>query len=96
MYKEIDQEFVIRTLKTYDARTRELRKEMSAQYTLLNTQSLDDELLQATAYPIYDPSEAGHQMDSDIDEIYTRYIELSNNQLVNTIRQAYYMIIKIV
>ena len=57
MYKEIDREFVIRTLKTYDARTRELRKEMSAQYTLLNTQSLDDELLQATAYPIYDPSE---------------------------------------
>ena len=52
MYKEIDREFVIRTLKTYDVRTRELRKEMSAQYTLLNTQSLDDELLQATAYPI--------------------------------------------
>ena len=81
MYKEIDREFVIRTLKTYDARTRELRKEMSAQYTLLNTQSLDDELLQATAYPIYDPSEAGHQMDSDIDEIYTRYIELSKQRV---------------
>ena len=81
MYKEIDREFVIRTLKTYDVRTRELRKEMSAQYTLLNTQSLDDELLQATAYPIYDPSEAGHQMDSDIDEIYTRYIELSKQRV---------------
>lgn len=63
MYKEIDQEFIIRTLRTYDARTIELRREMSTQYTLLNTQTLDDELLQATAYPIYSPSEARHQMD---------------------------------
>lgn len=81
MYKEIDQEFIIRTLRTYDARTIELRKEMSAQYTLLNTQSLDDELLQAAAYPIYDPSETRHQMDGDIGEIYTRYIELSKQRV---------------
>lgn len=83
MYKEIDQEFIIRTLRTYDARTIELRREMSTQYTLLNTQTLDDELLQATAYPIYSPSEIRHQMDSDsdIDEIYTRYIELSKQRV---------------
>lgn len=81
MYKEIDQEFIIRTLRTYDARTIELRREMSAQYTLLNTQTLDDELLQATAYPIYSPSEARHQMDSDIDEIYTKYVELSKQRV---------------
>ena len=41
MYKEIDQEFIVRTLRTYDARTLELRREMSTQYTLLNTQTLD-------------------------------------------------------
>lgn len=81
MYKEIDQEFIIRTLRTYDARTIELRREMSTQYTLLNTQTLDDELLQAAAYPIYDPSEARHQMDSDIGEIYTKYVELSKQRV---------------
>lgn len=81
MYKKIDQEFIIRTLKNYDERTRNLRKEMSAQYKFLNSQELDEDVLQAVAYPVYDTEKSCGYRDGDIDEIYSRYVDLSKQRI---------------
>lgn len=76
MYRTIDEKFIIQTLTTYEQRTKEIREEMSAQYSLLDKEDLD--LLQSISYPnTFSILNHLPEERQTLDEIYEKYKKLS-------------------
>lgn len=81
MYKSINDNFVIKTIKNYDSHTKELRQELSRQYAALNER---DEVMNAIAYPLSDVKDGCvRQNDHDVLDIYERYCDLEKQRIAD-------------
>lgn len=82
MYRDISEKDIVKTLKEYDSRTKELRMEMSKQYAQLSAQ--DDDAMNTVIYPDMDNTKINYSNDfMDIVDIYEKYNKIVKQRVTD-------------